>query len=100
MGLLGGGVFAVIPNYISEISDDHVRGRLGSFLVLSCNFGLLYAYICGGYLEYRTVPWFLMPPSIAFMVLFARVSESPTYLLKSGRLNVRNFQLNFLINFN
>lgn len=89
MGLLGGGVFAVIPNYISEISDDHVRGRLGSFLVLACNTGLLYAYVLGGYFNYRTVPWLLMPPSLAFLFLFARVKESPTYLMKCGRINVR-----------
>lgn len=91
MGLMGGGIFAVIPNYISEISDDKVRGRLGSFLVLSCNFGVLFAYICGDYADYRTVPWLLIPPSLAFMILFARVPDSPSILMKRGLIEVRNF---------
>lgn len=84
MGLLGGGVFAVVPNYISEISDDNVRGRLGSFLVFFCNSGLLFAYVCGDLAEYYTVPWLLMPPLLIFMILFAFVPDSPNSLLKRG----------------
>lgn len=89
MGLLGGGVFAVVPNYISEISDDHVRGRLGSFLVFFCNSGLLFAYVCGDFFDYYTVPWLLMPSLLAFMIFFASVPDSPASLLKRGYEDVR-----------
>lgn len=92
MGLMGGGVYAVIPNYISEISDNKIRGKLGSFVVLACNIGIVYAYVCGGYFEFRTVAWLHIPPSIAFMILFARVADSPSYFIKRGFISVsKNF---------
>lgn len=94
MGLLGGGVFAVVPSYISEISDDHVRGRLGSFLVFFCNSGLLVAYVFGDYADYYTLPWLLMPPLLAFMIFFALVPDSPQSLLKRGYIDVSVFSYN------
>ncbi|XP_031634634.1 facilitated trehalose transporter Tret1-like [Contarinia nasturtii] len=33
-GFVGGGVFVIIPVYLSEIASDRVRGALGSMLVL------------------------------------------------------------------
>lgn len=90
MGLLGGGVFAVVPNYISEISDDHVRGRLGSFFIFFCNFGLLFALICGDFAEYYTQPWLLVLPILVFLIFFTFIPDSPASLLKRGYVNVSN----------
>lgn len=40
-GLTAGGVQSTIILYISEISSNHIRGRLASFSQLSRNFGVL-----------------------------------------------------------
>ncbi|XP_055375842.1 uncharacterized protein LOC129608384 [Condylostylus longicornis] len=48
-GLAGGATFCIVPLYITEISEDRIRGQLGSYLVLSANFGLLVAYVLGCY---------------------------------------------------
>lgn len=31
-GFAGGGIFGIVPSYISEISDDKLRGGLGKML--------------------------------------------------------------------
>lgn len=88
-GFAGGGIFAIVPGYISEIADDEFRGTLGSTLVFSCNLGLFVAYIFGGYVEYLTIPWLLIPVTLAFLFLFARVPDSPTFLAKRKLYDVR-----------
>jgi MFS family permease len=60
-GFAGGGLYSIIPSYISEISDNEVRGTLGSSLVFSCNLGIFLSYVCGEYLDYFTVPWVMIP---------------------------------------
>ncbi|XP_070495771.1 facilitated trehalose transporter Tret1-like [Chironomus tepperi] len=81
-GFAGGGLFTLVPLYTAEISDDKVRGVLGSFLVLICNAGLLFAYICGGYFDYYTQIYMIIPFSAAFILLFAKYPDSPTSLIK------------------
>ena len=87
-GCAGGGLFSVIPGYISEISDDKVRGTLGSTFVFACNLGLLFSYICGEYLQYLTIPWVMIPPTLIFIVFFIRVPNSPTFLAKRNLFEV------------
>ncbi|KAL7028651.1 hypothetical protein ACKWTF_005938 [Chironomus riparius] len=81
-GFAGGGIFTLVPLYVSEISDDKVRGILGSLLVLVCNVGLLFAYICGGYFDYFTQIYLILPFSAAFILLFAKYPDSPSSLMK------------------
>lgn len=87
-GLGGGGLYSIVPTYISEIADDNVRGTLGSTLVFSCNLGLCFAYVCGEYVEYLTIPWVMLPASIAFVVLFLNVPDSPTFFAKKSLYDV------------
>lgn len=60
-GFSGGGFYAIAPSYISEISDNKVRGTLGSTVVFSCNIGIFWACVCGEYVEYSTTPWLMIP---------------------------------------
>ena len=90
-GFAAGGFYSIIPSYISEIADDKVRGTLGSTLVFSCNLGIFVAYVCGEYIDYLTIPWLMIPASLAFLVLFIKVPDSPTFLAKKNLNDVRNF---------
>jgi SP family facilitated glucose transporter-like MFS transporter 8 len=90
-GFCGGGIFAIIPSYISEISDPHVRGILGSFLVLFCNSGLMFAYIIGGYVDYDNIPMYMLPFCFAFIVLFVKFPDSHASLIRRKRFAVSYF---------
>lgn len=83
-GFAGGGLYSIIPGYISEISDDDVRGSLGSTLVFACNLGLFCSYIFGAYVEYLTIPWLMVPITLVFVVFFVRVPDSPAFLAKKN----------------
>lgn len=61
-----------------------MRGTLGSTLVFACNLGLFYAYVCGEYVDYLTVPWMMVPATVLFLVFFVRVPDSPTFLARKN----------------
>lgn len=63
--------------------------------MLCCNTGLLFAYICGGYLDYFTVPYLILPFSAAFILLFTRYPDSPSSLIKRKLFNVSRCTLLF-----
>lgn len=88
-GFAGGGLYSIIPSYISEIADDRVRGTLGSTVVFSCNLGIFFSFICGEYVDYLTVPLIMVPGTLAFLVLFFRVPDSPTFLAKKNLHEVK-----------
>lgn len=79
-GLSGGGAFAIIPSYISEIADAKIRGTLGSTVVFSGNLGVFVAYVFGEYVDYLIIPWLMIPSSLLFIVFFFRVPDSATFL--------------------
>ncbi|KAG5682757.1 hypothetical protein PVAND_012090 [Polypedilum vanderplanki] len=84
-GTAGGGMLAIVPTFIAEIADDHVRGILGSLVILFCNTGLFFAYVCGGFFDYYTNPWMMLPFPIAFIILFLKFPDSPISLMKRKR---------------
>lgn len=86
--VLPGGLYAIIPTYISEISDDRVRGTLGSTVVFACNLGLFFAYVCGEYVDYLTIPWLMIPGTLVFIVCFIKVPDSPTFFAKRNLIDV------------
>lgn len=88
-GFAGSGVFIFIPLFVAEIAEDSVRGSLGSLLVLSCNIGILLAFILGNYLSYDSQPIILAFVPIIFFFLFSFFPESPQYLMKSGNEEVK-----------
>lgn len=88
IGLVGGGVFVIVPVFIAEIADDRIRGTLGSTLVLSCNIGLLLAFIFGEYCTYDFTPIFVMASTLIFLLGFYFFPETPAVLFKRNRLEV------------
>lgn len=85
-GLGIGFTFTVLPMYIGEISDDEVRGQLGSFMLLFISFGLTLAFCGGPYLSITLFNLLLLIIPVLFIFLFwIFVPESPYYLLKIGK---------------
>lgn len=86
-GIAGAGAFFIIPNYVSEISSDSIRGMLASILTVSINSGILLAYILGGVMSFRAFPVVGVALAISFFVTFIFMPESPVYLVRRNRIH-------------
>jgi MFS family permease len=95
-GLCAGGVFVLVPLYVSEIAEDSVRGTLGSFFIFSINFGTLLMFVAGSYLSYTLVPQLMLALPIIFAATFVFLPETPQHLLKCGKAKQAENSLKFL----
>jgi MFS family permease len=88
-GLAGGGVFVLIPLYVSEISDDSIRGSLGAIFILCVNMGTLVLFVAGAYLNYYLVAAIMAFFPIIFFISFIFLPETPQYLIRCKDMTVR-----------
>ncbi|XP_023951567.2 uncharacterized protein LOC112055616 [Bicyclus anynana] len=86
-GLAAGGCFNIVPMYVKEISQDDMRGVLGTLPIVLQSVGLLIMYIIGSYLSYFTVIWVVMLLPILTALLLLKAPESPAFLVKRGKIN-------------
>ncbi|EDW03497.1 facilitated trehalose transporter Tret1 [Drosophila grimshawi] len=84
-GITGGGGYIVLPIFISEISDDKVRGRLASMVMLSVNIGILVGYVLSTSVTYYTAPLFIIPLPICYFISNLFLPETPFYLINNGK---------------
>jgi MFS family permease len=95
-GIGAGGVSVLVPLYVSEISEDKVRGTLGSLFIFSLNLGTLLMFIAGSYLSYSLVPKLMLMVPITFILTFLFMHETPQYLIKRGKIEQAESSLKFL----
>lgn len=88
-GMVGGGLFVMIPLFLSEIASDHVRGVIGSTVVLSANMGFLLAFTLGTFCDFYTTPLFVIGLTMVYAVCFVFFPETPVFLMKQGKISVR-----------
>lgn len=117
-GIVAGGIFAIIPQFLAEVSSDQwvkslirfrahwkkyifihifnrvsliidsVRGVLGSTLVLSCNMGILLSFIFGHFFQFYVTPIIAIAFTVVFVVSLFFFPESPLVLMKQNKLSV------------
>jgi MFS transporter, SP family, galactose:H+ symporter len=89
LGLGVGGVSALVPTYLSEISPAQIRGRMLTLNQLLITIGLLAAYIVNavfsGSGDWRAMFWVGAIPSVALVLASLRLPESPAWLVRQGR---------------
>lgn len=90
MGLTAGGIQSGIIIYVSEISNDNIRGRLGSLTPLARNLGVLVAYIVGATVEYDIIPAIFIYFPIVYMVCLFFLPNTPQFHLQAENLKVRH----------
>ncbi|KAL1506412.1 hypothetical protein ABEB36_005781 [Hypothenemus hampei] len=82
MGFTSGAEWAVIPGYLSEISDPKNRGLLNTLMMVASCLGCLFTYVVGPYVS---VTWFsifnLIPTILFFGLVYFLVPDSPYDLL-------------------
>ncbi|XP_026750546.1 facilitated trehalose transporter Tret1-like [Galleria mellonella] len=80
------GAFVTCPLYTKEISEDSIRGSLASFVILFHTTGNLFLYIIGDIFSYNTILWICLALPTIHILLFMMMPESPSYLVKRGKL--------------
>lgn len=78
---IGSHSLRTLPLFIAEISENHIRGRLGSYLVLSLSTGILLAFVAGTYLSFFTVPLVLIILPTVYSVAVCQLPDTPTSLM-------------------
>ncbi|KOB57894.1 Uncharacterized protein OBRU01_25769, partial [Operophtera brumata] len=87
IGIPMAGAYVTCPLYTKEISENCIRGILGSMLILAHTSGNLFLYVIGDMMSYRPVLWVCLALPTVHLVLFLMMPESPSYLVKSGKLD-------------
>lgn len=98
-GMAGGASFSLVPVYVTEITEDRVRGKIGSFLVLSCNTGVLLVFVLGNFLPYKAVPLLLALLPLMFLLGVAFLPETPQFLMKSNKYKAAEVSLQYFRNY-
>ncbi|XP_011554293.3 facilitated trehalose transporter Tret1 [Plutella xylostella] len=84
-GIANAGAYVITPMYIREISEDHIRGSLGSLVSLLQNIGILSMFVMGTYLNYNLTLWIIVPLPLLLMLALFKAPESPSFLAKQGK---------------
>lgn len=84
-GLTGGGTIRTIPLFIAEISENHIRGKLGTFLMLFMSTGTLIIFIAGAYLNFFTVPFVMLVFPISYLILVSFLPDTPPSLMSRNK---------------
>lgn len=87
-GLTCGGIQTAMTMYFSEVSDDSIRGILGTSYQLSRCFGILIAYVLEVYINYIKLSVIMIVVTLMFAVSFFVIPATPQYLLKVGEEEV------------
>lgn len=84
-GVGAGGFSVAVPAYVSEITEDSIRGSVGSFFFLMVTIGILYAYVVGSYTSVFifNITCTLIP--IIFGLIFFFMPETPYFLVSKGK---------------
>lgn len=87
-GIATGASCVVAPMFISEIAETSLRGALGAFFQLFLTVGILFIYVVGAIVDWRTLSWVsgIFPVLLIVTVFF--IPDSPIFLVKQVRLEM------------
>ncbi|XP_045524072.1 facilitated trehalose transporter Tret1-like isoform X1 [Pieris brassicae] len=86
VGITMAGACVTGPTYIKEISEDSIRGALGCWGALFTATGSLFSYIIGDLLGYHQILYVLVAFPMIHFIVFLIMPDSPSYLVKEGKL--------------
>ncbi|XP_031629245.1 facilitated trehalose transporter Tret1-like [Contarinia nasturtii] len=97
-GFVGGGLFVIVPAFLSEIAIDRIRGLLGATLAVSCNVGILLEFIFGYYFNFYAPPKFVIALTTVCGVLLYFLPESPSFLIEQNKSSEAEESIRFYQN--
>lgn len=95
-GIAGAGCFFVVPVYVAEIADKRIRGALCTSFSVICNVGIFVEFILAEYMDFRHAAIFTAIISIAFVIGFIFMPESPQFLMSKGNFDKAEKSFKFL----
>lgn len=84
-GITGGGIIRTVSLFIAEISENRIRGMLGSFMVFALSSGALLIFSLGTYVNFFTVPLLILVLPSIFMTSLFFLHDTPTSLIARGK---------------
>ncbi|XP_055704596.1 facilitated trehalose transporter Tret1-like [Phlebotomus papatasi] len=95
-GLGCGALFVALPIYVSEVSEDKIRGGMGAIFCNMVSVGIVVGRAFGSYLDFYVVPYGVLGILAIFIVTFPLFPETPQYLLLKQRPEAAEKSLRFL----
>lgn len=83
-GLSAGGVLLIVPIYVAEISEDSLRGALGTQVAIFADAGILFSYVVGPYSSYHDFAIICLAVPVTFLATFLWMPETPVYFMVKG----------------
>ncbi|XP_015371045.1 PREDICTED: facilitated trehalose transporter Tret1 [Diuraphis noxia] len=80
-GIGVGALCTIIPTYVAEISQPHIRGTLGTIFQVYVVVGILYSFVVGSVVEYVTFNVLCGIWTLIHVLLTFFIPESPYYFL-------------------
>ncbi|XP_025205741.1 facilitated trehalose transporter Tret1-like [Melanaphis sacchari] len=80
-GIGVGALCTVIPSYVAEISQPHIRGTLGTIFQVYVVIGILYSFVVGSIVEYVTLNILCGIWTVLHAILTFFIPESPYFLM-------------------
>nr|CAD7573511.1 unnamed protein product [Timema californicum] len=96
IGLGCGASLALCPLYVTEISENSIRGSLGTVLIFFTNGGVLFSFIVGSYVPYHIFNYVCFSVPVLYLTTFFFMPESPVYLMSQGRIEDARKSLRWL----
>lgn len=84
-GLTGGGTIRTVSLFITEISENKIRGKLGSYLILFLSSGTLIIFIAGTYLSFFIVPLVIIVFPVIFFITVLFLPDTPPSLISRNK---------------
>lgn len=85
LGLCIAGVNIFTATYVSEISEDSIRGALGNFRGIAAGAGTLTVYAVGSYFSVQSTAIVCLSTPVLFLFGYFWLPESPVFSLGKGR---------------
>lgn len=89
-GFCCGLISLTAPNYIAETSDPERRGFFGSGFQLNVTLGIVMTYLIGKYLNWADLALLMTVFPFILLVTILFMPESPSWLMKKGRISEAN----------
>lgn len=83
-GIVIGLFCALLPLYVNEISEDSVRGSLGTLFQVFLTLGILFDYALSSFHSYLIVNLACGAVTVVFFLIVFLLPESPAHLIKKN----------------
>lgn len=95
-GIGQGAVLATLPQYIGEVTEPRIRGKLGTIVSVAYNFGMLFINFVGSFNDIHHTALICLIFPIIFFLTFINMPETPYYLLRSNKVEEARESLKIL----